>query len=41
VRKEAGRPLDLSSDVIVEVRGLTAWERREWQRSSEKARKSE
>jgi len=27
VRKEAGRPLDQSSDVIIEVKGLTGCER--------------
>jgi len=32
-RKDAGRPLEHSSDVITNVSDSTAWERRKWQGS--------
>jgi len=40
VRKEAGRLLDPSSDIIIKVKGLTEWERREWQGSRGKAQET-
>jgi len=41
VRKEAGRPLDQSNDILIKVKGLTKWEEESGREEEEKTKRQE